>query len=120
MIQWRNDHGAYANHSIANVIILTVLAILKAMKAATETAFNTLRLRQNGQHLPKDIYKCIFLNENVRISSIFLNENVRISIDISLKFAPKCLINKILALVLIMAWHRLGNKQLSEPMRVRV
>ena len=29
---------------------------------------NTLRLRQNGCHFPDDIFKCIFVNENVRIS----------------------------------------------------
>ena len=28
----------------------------------------TLRLRQNGRHFPDDIYKCIFLNENIWIS----------------------------------------------------
>ena len=37
--------------------------------------FNTLRPRQNGRHFPDDIFK-----------SIFLNENVWISIKISLKF----------------------------------
>ena len=30
--------------------------------------FNTLRPRQNGRHFPDDIFKRIFLNENVRIS----------------------------------------------------
>ena len=29
---------------------------------------NTLRLRQNGSHFTDDIFKCIFLNENVRVS----------------------------------------------------
>ena len=29
---------------------------------------NTLRPRQNGRHLPDDIFKCYFLNENVWIS----------------------------------------------------
>ena len=45
-----------------------------------------------------------------------LNENVLISIDISLKFIPKCLINNIPALVQIMAWCPPGDKPLSEPM----
>ena len=27
--------------------------------------FNTLRPRQNGRHFPDDIFKCIFLDENV-------------------------------------------------------
>ena len=32
------------------------------------TYLNTLRPRQNGRHFPDDIFKCIFLNENVWIS----------------------------------------------------
>ena len=47
---------------------------------------------------------------------IFLNENLWISIKISLKFVPKGLINTIPALFQIMAWHRSGDKPLSEPM----
>ena len=53
-------------------------------------SFNTLRPRQNSRHFPDDIYKCIFLNENAWIW-----------VKISLKFAPKGLINKIPALVQI-------------------
>ena len=64
------------------------------------------RLRRNRRHFA-DIFKCIFLNENV------LN-----SIKISLKFIPKGPINNIPALVQIMAWRRPGNKPLSEPMMV--
>ena len=67
--------------------------------------FNTLRPRQNGRHFPDDIFKWIFLNENVRIL-----------ITISLKFVPKVPINNIPALVQIMAWRRPGDKPLSEPM----
>ena len=69
--------------------------------------FNTLRPRQNGSHLPDDIFKYIFLNENVWIS-----------LKISLKFVPRVPINNIPALVLIMAWRRPGDKPLSEPMMV--
>ena len=68
---------------------------------------NTLRPRQDGRHFPDDIFK-----------SIFLNENVWISIKISLKFVPKGPINNIPALVQIMAWRRPGDKPLSEPMMV--
>ena len=50
----------------------------------------------------------------------FLNENVRISIKISLKFVPRGPINDIPALVQIMAWHRTGDKPLSETMIVRL
>ena len=68
---------------------------------------NTLRPRQNGRHFPNDIFKCFFMNINVWIS-----------IKISLKFVPMGLINNITALVLIMAWHRTGDRPLSEPMLV--
>ena len=49
-------------------------------------------------------------------NAIFLNENYWIPIKISLKFVPKGQINKIPALVQIMAWRRTGDKPLSEPM----
>ena len=68
---------------------------------------NTLRPRQNGRRFADDTFKCIFLNENVRIS-----------IKISLKFVPKGPINNNPALVQIMAWRRSGDKPLSEPMMV--
>ena len=44
--------------------------------------FNTLRPRQNGRRFADDTFKCVFFNENVRIS-----------IKISLKFVPKGPIN---------------------------
>ena len=62
---------------------------------------NTLRQRQHGRHFADDTFKRIFLNENVKIS---------------LKFVHKGPINNIPALVQIMAWHRPGDKPLSEPM----
>ena len=71
--------------------------------------FNTLRPRQNGCQFPDDIFKCIFLNENVWIL-----------IKISLMFVPMGPINNIPALVQIMAWRRSGDKPLSEPMMVRL
>ena len=70
---------------------------------------HTLRPRQNGRHFTDDIFK-----------GIFLNENVWISIKISLKFVPKGPINNIPALVKIIAWRRSGDKPLSEPMMVRL
>ena len=68
---------------------------------------NTLRPRQNGRHFPDDIFKCIFLNENVWIS-----------LKISMKFVPKGEIDHIPSLVQIMAWRRPGDKPLSEAMMV--
>ena len=53
-----------------------------------------------------DIFKYIFLNENVNI------------INISLKFVPNCPINNIPAWVQRMAWRRPVNKLSSKPMMV--
>ena len=68
---------------------------------------NSLRPIRNRRHFVDDIFKCIFLNENIWIL-----------IKISLKFIPKGSINNIPALVQIMAWHQPGNKPLSEPMMI--
>ena len=57
--------------------------------------FNTLRPRGSRHHLADDIFKYIFLNENVWIL-----------INILLKFIPKGPINNIPALVQMMAWRR--------------
>ena len=70
---------------------------------------NTVRPRQNGRHFQNDIFRCIFVNENVWIA-----------IDILLQFVPKVPINQIPGLVQIMAWHRPGDKPFSEPMMVRL
>ena len=67
----------------------------------------SLRLRQNGRHFADNTFKWFFQNENVWIS-----------IEISLKFVPKGLINNNPSLVQIMAWRRPGDKPLSEPMMV--
>ena len=60
-----------------------------------------------GRDKKADIFQTTFFK------CIFLNENVSISIKIPLKFVPKGP-----ALVQIMAWHRPGNKPLSESMMV--
>ena len=80
-----------------------------AIRTDTIVLFNTLRPRQDGCHFPDDIFKCIFLYENVWIL-----------IWISLMFVPNGPINNIPALVQIMAWRRPGDKPLSEPMVVRL
>ena len=59
----------------------------------------------NGQHFTEDMFK-----------HIFLNENLCILIKISLKFVPKGPIDNKSALVQVMAWRRTGNKLLPEPM----
>ena len=55
--------------------------------------------------LADNIFKCIFFNENARIS-----------IQISLKFVPNGPIDNKPALVQVMAWRRTGDKPLPEPM----
>ena len=60
---------------------------------------NTLRPRQTCPLLTNDIFKCIFLNENVWIL-----------LEISLKYVPNVQINNSPSLVQIMAWHRPGNQ----------
>ena len=63
----------------------------------------------NGSQFADNIFKCIFLNENVWIS-----------LEISLKFVPMVPINNMPALVQIMGWRRSADKPLSEPMMVRL
>ena len=64
-----------------------------------------MRPRQYGRRFPDDIFKCIFLSENVWIS-----------INISLKFVAMGPIHNIPALVQIIAWRRTGDEPLSEAM----
>ena len=71
--------------------------------------FNTLRPRQNGRQFPDDIFKCIFLNENIYTS-----------IKISLKFVPTGTIDNIPSLFQIMDWRWSGDKPLSETMMARL
>ena len=71
--------------------------------------FNTLRQRQNGRHFADDIFKCVFLNENIWTL-----------LKISLKFVPNVRIKNIPALIQIMAWCWSGDKPLSERMMVRL
>ena len=54
-------------------------------------------LGQNGCHITNNIFKWIFLNNNVWIF-----------IKISLKFVPKGAINNIPALVQVMTWRQSG------------
>ena len=59
-----------------------------AGEALLLTWINSMRPKPNIHHFADNIFKCIFLNENVLIS-----------IKISLKFVPKGQINNIPALV---------------------
>ena len=74
-LQWRHNENQWHRKPPATPRIIQLF-------------INTLRPRQNSRFFPDDIFKCIFLNENVWIS-----------IKISLKFVPKGPINNILPLV---------------------
>ena len=73
----------------------------------TSTTYKHIEAETNGHHFADDIFKCIFLNENVWIP-----------IKISLKFVLKDSINTFRAMVQIMAWRGQSDKPLSEPMMV--
>ena len=79
------------------------------LQVRNETWVNTLRPRWNRLQFADGIFKCIFLNETIWFS-----------IEMSLKFVPRCSINNIPSLVQVMAWRRPGDKPLSEPMMVRL
>ena len=69
--------------------------------------FNSSPPRPNGRHFTGGIFKCIFLNGL---------KKALILIKISLKSIANGPISNIPASVHIMAWHRPGDKPLSEPM----
>ena len=62
---------------------------------------------QNGHQFADDIFKCIFMNDKFCIL-----------IPVSLKFVPKSPIDNNPTLVQAMAWRRIGDKPLPEPMRL--
>ena len=91
-------------HKAIQIILGLILAFGNYMNGG-KAGISTLR--RNRRHSADDIFKCIFLNENVWIQ-----------IKISLKFIPKAPINNIPTLVLITAWRRPGAKPLSEPVMI--
>ena len=72
-----------------------------------ELCYLGLRPRQDGHHFLDDILKCIFFNENIKIS-----------IKISLNCVHNGPISNIPALVQILARCRQGDKPLSETTMV--
>ena len=86
--------------------ILCYLSVLKPRRLLRFTV-NILRPRQNSPTFSDNIFKCIFLDENVSVS-----------IKISWKFVPTVPINNIPKLVQIMAWRRPRDKPSSDPMMV--
>ena len=78
-----------------------------AHKSQVNMIFNTLRPWQICRHIANDIFKCIYVTENVWLSR-----------KISLRCVPRVRINNIPALLQKMTWCRPGDKPLSEPMKV--
>ena len=68
-------------------------------------AINSFPYEQNCRHFADDILRCIFVNEQFFIL-----------IEISPKTVPKGPIDNNSALDQTMAWRRIGDKPLSEPM----
>ena len=65
-------------------------------------------------HLSLDKMAAILADDILK--HIFLNENIRIPIQISLKFAPRGLIDNTSALTQVMVWRLTGDKTLPEAM----
>ena len=61
---------------------------------------------QNGRHFADEIFKCIFMNEKLRVL-----------IQISIKFVPKGPVDNDLVLMQVIAWCRTGDKPLPELWR---
>ena len=76
--------------------------------SASFLACNSSPPGQNGRHFTDDIFRCIFMNENVCILII-----------ISLEFVPKGLIDNLSALVQVMAWRLTCDKPLPEQMIIQ-
>ena len=70
---------------------------------------NTLRPWQNGRHLPDDILKCTYWMKICQFRLIF-----------HWSFSSRGPINNIPALAQIMAWRRIGDKTLSEPILTQI
>ena len=87
------------------VPIITCLALLCFGENTFTYILNALG--QNSHHFADDVFKCIFVNEQVLIS-----------LKISLEFVPNVRANNIAALVQTIAWRRPGDKSLSEQTMV--
>ena len=67
-----------------------------------DLSLNSSPSGQNIRHFTDNSFKC-------------MNEKCSILIQISLKFVPKGSIDNKLVWIQVMAWHRTGEKPLSEP-----
>ena len=103
-----------ALHKLAADKNMTLLHRVKSYAAGGPALYTRGPLYWHGlTHLPLDKMAAIFADDIFKY--IFLNENDRIPVQISLKFVPRSPIDKKPALVQVMAWRRIGDKPLPEP-----
>ena len=101
--------SVYLVWSMAYDVIMVQSHITTAQQSLHhQTSVNSSPTGQNGHHKPDYIFRCIFLNGKKCIL-----------ITIPLEFVRKGPIHKNRTLVYIMAWHRIGDKLLSETMLIR-
>ena len=86
-------NGHYFNRACFGFIHYSIFLLKQFIKSFS--LIDSLRPKQNERHFTDDIFK-----------RIFLNENIWIPIKISLKCVPDGSINNIPASVQIMAWRR--------------
>ena len=98
--QWNGKVTACSTSLVADVDWMLLSWVFRGSRD-----LNTLRPRRNGSDFADDIFKCVFLNENVSIP-----------IKISLKFVPNHSMDNIPALVEIIAGRQTGDTPLSQPM----
>ena len=110
--QWNLHENAYTYNETWENLIYTMSTMLFRPRRVNSWSLMVLT------HWGRDKIDAIFPDDIFKW--IFLNENVWILIKISLKFVPKDPINNIPALVQITAWRRRGDKPLSEPMMVNL
>ena len=104
-----HDNDASTSNSACTCSMVSCLAASFLRWACiVRYALQGIVQHQNGNHFTDDICRCISVNEKFCIL-----------IKISLKFVPKRQIDNNPALFQVMAWRRIGDKPLSEPMLTR-
>ena len=106
--QWKSSKQNKINFHLTKCIWKLSPAKCRPVFLFRPRCINSSPLGQNGRHFADDIFRCIFVNEKSCILT-----------KISLKFVPMGPIDNNPALVQIIAWCRIGDKPLSEPMLTR-
>ena len=102
---WTECQFVYLSGNTHKERFIQIISMQSYSVVSLMQPINTLRPRQHGRHFADDIFK-----------RIFVNENLWILLKISLKCVLKIRINNIPALVEIMVWRRSSDKPLSQPM----